>query len=192
MHKRHASLTPIEKTFLSALLIDSPSGSASKDDEEEEHHKRKIENAIAILDDDILFSLPFRSKSSKSISNRSMGGDGGITDEENNAIDEATEEEETEEYDHPPLPPKPQRSNVAQLDLWKAYNDGVRPTLLKAISERGISKGCIIQADSDDPDIDGEVYKKHSPRRRCSSRKVNSLQRTSTKNCSVTSDLAKS
>jgi len=180
LHKRHASLTPIEKTFLSALLIDSPSGSASKDDEEEEHHKRKIENAIAILDDDILFSLPFRSKSSKSISNRSMGGDGGITDEENNAIDEATDEE-TEEYDRPPLPPKPQRSNVAQLDLWKAYNDGVRPTLLKAISERGISKGCILQADSDDPDIDGEVYKKHSPRRRCSSRKVNSLQRTSTK-----------
>eukprot|EP00579_Thalassiosira_antarctica_P003932 CAMPEP_0201905428 /NCGR_PEP_ID=MMETSP0902-20130614/56503_1 /ASSEMBLY_ACC=CAM_ASM_000551 /TAXON_ID=420261 /ORGANISM="Thalassiosira antarctica, Strain CCMP982" /LENGTH=586 /DNA_ID=CAMNT_0048439541 /DNA_START=184 /DNA_END=1945 /DNA_ORIENTATION=+ len=94
-----ASLTEVEKVFLSALLIDKPSSSV----EDEEAHKKKIERATKVLNDDILFSIPI--------------------------ID-----------DHK-APPNPTRSNNAQLDLWKAHKDGVRPKLLKEKSRRALSSG---------------------------------------------------
>ena len=48
IYHRQASLTPVEKTFLSALLIDKqqqPNNTA----EEEEIHKRYIKNATRVL-----------------------------------------------------------------------------------------------------------------------------------------------
>jgi len=102
-----ASLTEVEKVFLSALLIDKPSSSV----EDEEAHKKKIERATKVLNDDILFSIPI--------------------------------------MDDPRAPPNPTRSNNAQLDLWKAHKDGVRPKLLKEKSRRALSsggKGSIVQS----------------------------------------------
>lgn len=54
MYHRSASLSDVEKTFLSSLLIDQPPTL-----EEEELHKKKIESANNVLTDDILFSIPF-------------------------------------------------------------------------------------------------------------------------------------
>jgi len=107
VNHRQASLTEVEKVFLSALLIDKPSSSV----EDEEAHKKKIERATKVLNDDILFSIPI--------------------------------------MDDPRAPPNPTRSNNAQLDLWKAHKDGVRPKLLKEKSRRALSsggKGSIVQS----------------------------------------------
>lgn len=62
------------------------------------------------------------------------------------------------------IPPRPTRANDAQLDLWKAHNDGVKPGQLKDInkrslvrSRRGSKQGSILQATlTDSQTIDGK------------------------------------
>lgn len=115
MYGRQASLTEVEKTFLSALLVDKPStvdGEAA--------HKRKIEMATVVLDDDVLFSLPFVEEDGQG----SAGGDsrmevqGGDIDADSSRPKIAIK------------PPKPRRTNRILLDLWRALNDGVSPRQL--------------------------------------------------------------
>lgn len=55
LYQRAASLSDVEKSFLSSLLIDEPPTL-----EEEELHKTKIERATKVLTDDILFTVPFK------------------------------------------------------------------------------------------------------------------------------------
>mmetsp|Transcript_7399 Transcript_7399/g.16137 ORF Transcript_7399/g.16137 Transcript_7399/m.16137 type:complete len:612 (+) Transcript_7399:171-2006(+) len=68
LSRRQASLTEVETAFLHALLIDDePSSSMSslvKD--EEEFQKNRIESATKVLNDDILFSIPFDESSNHS------------------------------------------------------------------------------------------------------------------------------
>mmetsp|Transcript_13637 Transcript_13637/g.29678 ORF Transcript_13637/g.29678 Transcript_13637/m.29678 type:complete len:587 (+) Transcript_13637:263-2023(+) len=113
---RQASLTEIERAFLSALLIDKPSTA-----DDEEVHKKKIKIATKVLNDDILFSIPFTEKAPK-------GEKKGV--EKDDATIQMSNHKEAE-VKEPLKPPKPTRSNEAQLDLWKAHGDGVRPKQLK-------------------------------------------------------------
>ncbi|KAL7528433.1 hypothetical protein ACHAXR_003383 [Thalassiosira sp. AJA248-18] len=124
IYHRQASLTEVEKTFLSALLIDRP--------EDSQLHKKKIENATKVLNDDILFSVPNVEDNPKVEKDRSVGAGTEICNEKGSHTN-------VEEKASHPLPPKPTRSNEAQLDLWKAHKDGVRPKLLKEISKRALS-----------------------------------------------------
>jgi hypothetical protein len=55
LYYRAASLSDVEKSFLSSLLIDEPPTL-----EEEELHKTRIERATKVLTDDILFTVPFK------------------------------------------------------------------------------------------------------------------------------------
>ena len=53
MYHRSASLSDVEKSFLSSLLIDDPPNV-----EEEELLKKNIESATKVLTNDMLFSVP--------------------------------------------------------------------------------------------------------------------------------------
>lgn len=158
IYHRQASLTGIEKAFLSALLIDKPSK-----EEEEVAHKKKIKKATKVLNDDILFSIPIKEDGSV-VLNDGDQEDGTRTDEStvevnNQALPEASH----------PLPPKPTRSNEAQLDLWKAHKDGVRPQLLKEKSKRALSSKCELssfRSPSGDSAIDSNVSRNRSPSRK--------------------------
>ncbi|KAL7466701.1 hypothetical protein ACHAXS_006988 [Conticribra weissflogii] len=123
LHRRGASLTNAEKTFLSALLIDSP-----PTPQQEELHKKKIACATKVLNDEILFSVPVRmtaqnGEMKNSVSNNATDGEGLGKSEENKDTDTLR-----------PMPPKPSRDNLSQLDLWKAHQDGVAPAKLKEMS----------------------------------------------------------
>ena len=96
LYHRAASLTNVEKTFLSALLIDRPSTH-----EEEQLHKKKIEKATEVLNDGILFSVPLREVST--------------SEEDGKLSEESTLSGADQKL---PSPPKSKRSNVRQLDLW--------------------------------------------------------------------------
>ena len=63
VYHRAASLTDVEKAFLSSLLID-----CAPTKEEEHQLKKKTESANKMLTDDILFSLPFVDSSLEEIS----------------------------------------------------------------------------------------------------------------------------
>jgi len=54
VYHRAASLTDVERVFLSSLLIDR-----APTMEEEDLRKKKMESAKKVLTEDILFSLPF-------------------------------------------------------------------------------------------------------------------------------------
>ena len=117
LQHRQASLTQAERTFLSALLIDKPPTV-----EDEEVHKKKIENATKVLNDDILFSVPMTLAA--------------VPKKDERGTDKKAEHEATIEVSNhkPPKPPKPTRSNEAQLDLWRSHGDGVEPKLLGSLT----------------------------------------------------------
>mmetsp|Transcript_16515 Transcript_16515/g.34540 ORF Transcript_16515/g.34540 Transcript_16515/m.34540 type:complete len:619 (-) Transcript_16515:136-1992(-) len=123
LHRRGASLTNAEKTFLSALLIDSP-----PTPQQEELHKKKIACATKVLNDEILFSVPVKTTArngemNSGLSNNAAEGEGHGESDENKDTDTLR-----------PMPPKPSRDNLSQLDLWKAHQDGVAPAKLKEMS----------------------------------------------------------
>ncbi|KAL7531622.1 hypothetical protein ACHAWF_003850 [Thalassiosira exigua] len=152
MHHRMASLTEVEKAFLSALLIDRP--------EDEARHKKKVERAKTVLDNDVLFSLPVE------------GGEGG-EDSPDIEISRHRRPKRGRKKSHP-RPPRPTRSNVAQIDLWKAHRDGVRPVLLRKLSKQASllkkgssgSNGPVVQSPSSESQNDGAFDDaQQSPRR---------------------------
>eukprot|EP00581_Thalassiosira_minuscula_P018109 CAMPEP_0183713566 /NCGR_PEP_ID=MMETSP0737-20130205/8377_1 /TAXON_ID=385413 /ORGANISM="Thalassiosira miniscula, Strain CCMP1093" /LENGTH=611 /DNA_ID=CAMNT_0025942365 /DNA_START=228 /DNA_END=2061 /DNA_ORIENTATION=+ len=127
LHRRAASLTAIEKTFLHALLIDKPSCP-----NEEQRHQKKIQRATKVLNDEILFSVPI------------------VEDWEPQHDDGTNGDKEGAHSKQPlrPKPPKPTRSNHAQIDLWKAHNDGVGPRQL--VDKNKSSKSSMRSKDSVD------------------------------------------
>ena len=149
IYHRQASLTPVEKTFLSALLIDKQQQPNTA--EEEEIHKRHIKNATRVLNDDILFSIPIMDNSRRTVD---ALDESAIEISNSSTSKKYLEKEESSSH---PKPPKPTRSNEAQLDLWKAHGDGVRPKLLKEVSQRVLlsSKSSINQSKSTDSELDG-------------------------------------
>lgn len=141
VHRRAASLTNVEKSFLSKLLIDT-----HPTIEEENRHKKRIEKAIHVLSDDVLFSVPIVKVASSSLvtEENKLEGDE-ILDGYECHNGEAVLEKNMQEAmvinsgENDPLPPKPSRSNESQLDLWKAHQDGVPPIKLRAMSSLGLN-----------------------------------------------------
>lgn len=153
--------------FLSALLIDKSSSTP----EREEAHRKKIKKATKVLNDDMLFSVP---------------GTLAAAEKGSDDDDEATVEKSNHSH-HLPIPPKPTRSNAAQLDLWKAHGDGVRPELLREKSERaslGSKMGLIVQSKSTvSIDEDGNPVKERRGWSNSSSkRKVNKIGKSDAAN----------
>uniref|UniRef100_A0A7R9WES6 Oxidation resistance protein 1 n=1 Tax=Pseudictyota dubia TaxID=2749911 RepID=A0A7R9WES6_9STRA len=113
--KRQASLTVGEQVFLRALLIDAPPTVPSAVDERDEErgdqrggpsHKEMMACAERVLDDDILFSLPFGPS-------------------EKDPKDDLERKSSV-------LPPRPSRhDNSNFIGLWKAHEDGIAPTKLR-------------------------------------------------------------
>ena len=144
LNQKQASLTHIEKAFLSALLIDKPPTSDG-----EAEYKNAIENATNVLNDDILFSVPVIEKKVEQ-----RGVDIEISKHVNAEEGKGAH----------PLPPRPTRSNQAQLDLWKAHDSGVRPMLLRQKSKWS----SIRSSPSSGSQIGGNTKRQQSRRRRSS------------------------
>ena len=100
--RRRASLTVGERAFLHALLINDTDGKSDRG--KAPSHEDVMDRAKEVLDDDILFSLPFKNDSPA-----------------DNDPDE-----------HGIRPPRPGRhDNSRYIGLWKAHEDGVAPSTLK-------------------------------------------------------------
>lgn len=161
IYHRRASLSEVEKIFLHALLIDKP-------DDEEDDHKRCIENATRVLNDDILFSIPVIDK------------DGSNLEDSKTSVGVVDDDKGTDE-NIPPKPPKPTRSNTAQLDLWKVHGDGVRiKDFIRTMSKMNInrkSSRCLHTRDSQIGN-DDEEKNEQQPRRTKSGRQLKSKHST--------------
>ena len=161
INHRRASLSEVEKIFLHKLLIDKP------DDEEDDHHKRCIENAIKVLNDDILFSIPVMDTDGTNLGKTSVVDDDKDIDE-----------------NIPLKPPKPTRSNAAQLDLWKVHGDGVRiKDFIRTMSKMNINRQSSRLLNTKDSQIgnDEEEKKKQQPRRTKSGRQLKNRPQSSSK-----------
>ena len=107
--RRCASLTEAEKSFLGALLLEGNGNG------------EELKSAESVLNDDILFSVPFA----------------GNDDCEDFVAEKRAEQQPTPAVNVPEEhggitndAPKLTRSNVAQVDLWRAHQDGVAPKRL--------------------------------------------------------------
>ena len=164
IYHRRASLSEVEKIFLHKLLIDKP------DDEEDDHHKRCIENATRVLNDDILFSIPVIDKDGSNLEDNKKSSVGVVDDK---GIDEKN---------IPPKPPKPTRSNAAQLDLWKVHGDGVRiKDFIRTMSKMNINRESSRRLHTKDSQIgnDDEEKNEQQPRRTKSGRQPKSRTESS-------------
>jgi len=160
IYHRQASLSDVEKIFLHKLLIDKP------DDEEDDHHKRCIENATKVLNDDILFSIPVMDTDGTNIKKSSVG-----------VVDDDKDKDEN----IPPKPPKPTRSNAAQLDLWKVHGDGVRiKDFIRTMSKMNINRQSSRRLHTKDLQIGNDEEKnEQEPRRTKSGRQLKSRTESS-------------
>jgi len=164
IYHRRASLSEVEKIFLHALLIDD------KPDDEEDNHKRCIENATKVLNDDILFSVPVIDKDVTNIKKSSVG----VVDDD------------IDEKNIPPKPPKPTRSNAAQLDLWKVHGDGVRiKDFIRTMSKMNINRESSRRLHTKDSQIgnNNEEKNEQQPRRTKSGRQLKTRPQSSSKIC---------
>lgn len=125
LYHRSASLSEVEKTFLSLLLVDEPSTN-----EEEEEYTKKLTSANKVLTNDILFSVPFVDEAAAKQDTSEHGPE-----------DKASRKKLS-------LPPKIQRLNP-QLELWKAHRDGVTARQFQLLRTRSSSAKNNQQGDDD-------------------------------------------
>mmetsp|Transcript_21792 Transcript_21792/g.47567 ORF Transcript_21792/g.47567 Transcript_21792/m.47567 type:complete len:677 (-) Transcript_21792:46-2076(-) len=133
--RRQASLSAAEKAFLRALLVDpvsplpaqqqsSVSDDTSKSDLEgsESHttsdpppcHKEQMSRATSVLDDDVLFSLPFGGR----------GDDVGGEDQHVSARGQSIQ------------PPRTRRNQSHHIGLWRAHEDGIAPKEIRRFASQ--------------------------------------------------------
>ena len=118
--RRRASLSAGEKAFLHALLVD-PVGptddKATPTDADESTallHKEQMARAKAVLDDDVLFSLPFGGRGDDI---GGAQGDSGIA-----AKGQSIQ------------PPRTRRNQSNHIGLWRAHEDGIAPKEIRRLA----------------------------------------------------------
>ena len=130
--RRQASLSTGEKAFLHALLIDPVVAAQHEDgvpsDSNENSallHREQMARAKAVLDDDVLFSLPFGGKGDDM--------DGGQVD---NGVVARVQ------------PPRTRRNQSHHIGLWRAHEEGIAPKEIRQLASQKSSSGIggVIQA----------------------------------------------
>ena len=127
LYHRSASLSEVEKTFLSMLLVDEPSTNEAM-----EEYTKKLTSANKVLTNDILFSVPFEDTAPT----------------KHDADDTPENQPEDKAPRKLSLPPKIQRLNP-QLELWKAHQDGVTAKQFQLLRTRSSSAKNNQQGDGD-------------------------------------------
>ena len=136
--RRQASLSVGEKAFLRALLVDpvsplpaqqqsSVSNDTSKSDVggSESHttsdlppcHKEQMSRATSVLDDDVLFSLPFGGR----------GDEVGDEDQHVSARGQSIQ------------PPRTRRNQSHHIGLWRAHEEGIAPKEIRRFASQASS-----------------------------------------------------
>ena len=125
--RRRASLSAGEKAFLHALLVD-PVGptddKATPTDAGESTallHKEQMARAKAVLDDDVLFSLPFGGRGDDIGGGQ---GDSGIA-----AKGQSIQ------------PPRTRRNQSHHIGLWRAHEDGIAPKEIRRLASQKSPSG---------------------------------------------------
>ena len=125
--RRQASLSSGEKAFLHALLVDPvvpaelehTDGAPSPSDANESSallHKKQMARAKAVLDDDVLFSLPF----------------GGRGDD----IDGARADNGIATKGQSVQPPRTRRNQSHHIGLWRAHEEGIGPKEIRRLASQ--------------------------------------------------------
>ena len=128
--RRQASLSTGEKAFLHALLVDPvvpaerehTNGVPSDANESTALlHKEQMARAKAVLDDDVLFSLPF--------GGRGDDIDGGPADDGIVAKGQSVQ------------PPRTRRNQSHHIGLWRAHEEGIAPKEIRRLASQQSSSG---------------------------------------------------
>lgn len=161
--RRQASLSTGEKAFLHALLVDPvvpaepehTDGAPSPSDANESTallHKEQMARAKAVLDDDVLFSLPFGGR-----------GDNFDAGQADNGI--ATKGQSVQ-------PPRTRRNQSHHIGLWRAHEEGITPKEIRRLaSQKSFSGIAGAAASKEDPggkagaDSDDLILKRLKSRR---------------------------